>query len=375
VAEKAEKDAEAIRKVDTAEAWDEFCALLQKAGSVVLREDMARSTFDRAEGLRYLTRLLRAGLFSFVEHPGVRHPVFRPMPELVKMGLDNPDNYYVSASVSPRHRYRIRGRRGSIHYLSFAAQSQNFAARDRISGGAGHLNDAELELAEDGSFEILASQKQEPGNWLQLAPDTSQILLRQTFLHREREIPVAVSIECLDAKGPPPPLDPARMHGQLMGAAMYTIGCAAWFADWVLDMRNHAPMNAFHLPSGDQHRLVGGDPNIRIWLGLWELAPDEALVIEAKPPRCDYWNFQLGNIWAESLDYQFRRVHINSGQARLEPDGSFRLVVSHRDPGHPNWIDTAGHDHGTMCVRWVRADSHPEPRCRVCKLSELAHSS
>ena len=47
-------------------------------------------------------------------------------------------------------------------------------------------------------------------------------------------MPVAVSIECLDAKGPPPPLDPARVPGQLMGAAMYTIGCAAWFADWVL---------------------------------------------------------------------------------------------------------------------------------------------
>ena len=89
------------------------------------------------------------------------------------------------------------------------------------------------------------------------------------------------------------------------------------------------------------------------------------------PPRCDYWNFQLGNIWAESLDYRFRRVHTNSHTTALREDGSFELVVAHQDPGHPNWIDTAGHDHGTMCVRWVRADHHPEPRCRVAKLSEL----
>ncbi len=196
--------------------------------------------------------------------------------------------------------------------------------------------------------------------------------MRQTFLHRDQETPVAVTIECLDAQGPPPPLDPARLPGQLMGAAMYTIGCASWFADWVLDMQKHAPVNAFHLPTEGQHRLVGGDPNIRIWLGLWELAQDEVLVIEATPPRCAYWNFQLGNIWAESLDYQFRRVHINSGQAQLRADGSFQLVVAQHDPGHPNWIDTAGHDHGTMCVRWVRAESHPEPRCRVVKLAELA---
>ena len=50
--------------------------------------------------------------------------------------------------------------------------------------------------------------------------------MRQTFLHRARETPVAVTIECLDAQGPPPPLDPARVPGQLMGAAMYAIGCA-----------------------------------------------------------------------------------------------------------------------------------------------------
>jgi hypothetical protein len=34
-------------------------------------------------------------------------------------------------------------------------------------------------------------------------------------------------------------------------------------------------------------------------------------------------------------------------------------------------MDTAGHHHGTMCVRWVRADSHPEPMCRVVKLADL----
>ena len=139
----------------------------------------------------------------------------------------------------------------------------------------------------------------------------------------------------------------------------------------MLDFRDRAPVNQFHLPDLENHRHLGGDPNIRIWLGFWELAPDQALVIEATPPRCDYWNFQLGNIWAESLDYRFRRVHVNSQTAALRDDGSFRLVVAHTDPGCANWMDTSGHDHGTMCVRWVRAESHPEPRCRVVKLSGL----
>lgn len=354
------------------QTWNEFCDALRKAAAVLQRPDIGASTFELAEGHRYLGRLLRAGLMSFGERTGSRYPVFRAMPDGVKMGLDNPDNYYVSATVSGRHRYRITGRRGSIHYLSFAAQSQNFAARDSIAGGAGHLNDADLVLAPDGTFEITASQEQAPGNWLRVTPQTSQILVRQTFLDRRREAPVELQIECLDGGGAPPPLEPEAVRGQLLGAAMYAIGCAQWFADWVVDFDNHAPVNQFHLPDAEQHRIVGGDPNIRIWLGRWHLAADEALIVDLQPPRCHYWNFQLGNIWAESLEYRFRRTHINSGQAAVAADGSVRLVVSGEDPGTANWIDTAGHERGTMCVRWVRADAHPQPRCQVIHRSDLA---
>lgn len=369
------------------ESWDEFCELLKKAGDVVWDTDLARSDFDRAEGLRYLSRLLRAGLVSFVESSGPRHPVFRPMPDQVKMGLDNPDNYYLNASVSSRYDYRIRGHRGTIHYLSFAAQNQNFAARDRITGGAGHLNASDLELDEDGRFEIIASRRERPGSWLRLAPDTKQILIRQTFLDRLSERPVDVEIECLgppdatsadalNASGKEPGLDvdPARIGGQLSGAALYALGCARWFADWIASFDELAPMNRFHLPDPERHRFLGGDPNVRMWLGRWALADDEALVIEAMPPRCDYWNFQLGNVWAESLDYRFRRVHINNAQAVYRDDGSFQLVVAHRDPGLPNWIETAGHEHGAMVLRWVLADSLPEPHCRVVPIDSLSRS-
>jgi hypothetical protein len=360
-----------LRKVQTAEAWGDFCRLLEKAGAVLLREELEPSAFDRAEGLRYLSRLVRAGLLSFAEATGPEHPVFRAMPELVKMGLDNPDNFYLSASVDPAHDYRIRGRRGSVHYLSFAAQNQNFAARDRITGGAGHLEDSQLTLGPDGSFEIVASQREQPRNWLRMNPDTKQILVRQTFLDRRRERPVEVEIECLGHAGPPPPLAPERVPGMLLGSALYAVGCAQWFYDWVVGFRAQAPSNRFHLPPLEKHLQMGGDPNIRMWLGFWELGEGEALLIDVTPPRCDYWNLQLGNIWAESLDYQFRRTHVNGSQAVLEADGSVRIAVAHEDPGLRNWLDTAGHHHGTMGVRWVRADSHPEPRCRVVKLSEL----
>jgi len=366
---------EAVEKVMTGEAWNEFCDLLKQAGNVLLREDLETDAFDRGEGHRYLARLLRAGLFSFGELSGTENPKFRKMPEGIKLGLDNPDNYYVSASVSPQYSYRIRGNRRTIHYLSFAAQDQNFAAKDKISGGAGHLNDSELEIAADGTFEIIASTKEHPGNWLRMTEQTKQILVRQTFLHRDTEQAVDLDIECLESEGPPPPLDPARVPGMLMGGALYAIGASVWFADWVVDFLQNAPMNDFHLPEPEKHRVMGGDPNIRMFLGRWELGPDEALVIETMPPKCHYWNFQLGNIWAESLDYDFRRVHVNNGQAKYRGDGSFQLVVAHEDPGGvDNWIDTAGHRHGTMALRYVRTDGYPSPDVKVVPVSELERS-
>jgi hypothetical protein len=61
---------------------------------------------------------------------------------------------------------------------------------------------------------------------------------------------------------------------------------------------------------------------------------------------------------------------VNKHSAKLR-DGAVRIVVSHTDPGTANWIDTCGHERGTMCLRWVRADTQPEPKTRVVRLAEL----
>ena len=117
--------------------------------------------------------------------------------------------------------------------------------------------------------------------------------------------------------------------------------------------------------------VAGGDPNIVYYHSYWRLAPDEALVIEATPPECDTWNFQLNNHWMESLDYRYFTISVNKHTAKLEPDGSVRVVVAHADPRVANWIRTCGHARGTMCWRWIRAKEHPQPRTRVVKLAEL----
>jgi len=94
-------------------------------------------------------------------------------------------------------------------------------------------------------------------------------------------------------------------------------------------------------------------------------------VIEATPPECEHWNFQLNNYWMESLDYRYYPIHVNKHTAKYRPDGSVQVVVAAHDKGFDNWIDTVGHEEGTMLWRWVRANEHPQPQTRVVKLSEL----
>jgi len=75
------------------------------------------------------------------------------------------------------------------------------------------------------------------------------------------------------------------------------------------------------------------------------------------------------NRYMQSLDYRYHRVSLNHSQVRLEADGSFRLVVAHRDPGMPNWIETAGHREGVVFCRWLQAETFPEqPSSRVVRL-------
>jgi hypothetical protein len=115
-----------------------------------------------------------------------------------------------------------------------------------------------------------------------------------------------------------------------------------------------------------------GTPDNIYALGEFRLATDEALVIEGRSPRCTYWGVQLWNRYMQSLDYRYHRVSINGTQAVLEPDGSFRVVVAHRDPGVPNWIEPAGHPEGLVFCRWLQAESLPEqPSSRVVPVGTL----
>jgi hypothetical protein len=359
----------AAARVASGRSWEEFCDTLKSAGRTILAEGSPDDLLDRAEGFRYLSRLARAALENFLEYADPLAPALhRPIHETAKIGADNPDNYYQTAAVSGEYEYRISGTRGTIHYLDFATQTSGVASSGD-SRQSGHLDASDLEMGADGGFEIVLSCRAQPGNWLPMAKDTTSLIVRQTFLDREREEPARLRIERIGGEGRPGPLTAERLDTGLRQAAGLVVSCAALFSSWAQGFQRHTN----ELPRFDDAISMGagGDPNIAYYHSYWRLAPEEALVIEVTPPECEHWNFQLDNHWMESLDYRFYRIHLNKRTARYRDDGSVRIVVAHRDPGVENWIETAGHDRGTMCFRWIRAADHPQPRTRVVKISEL----
>jgi len=109
---------------------------------------------------------------------------------------------------------------------------------------------------------------------------------------------------------------------------------------------------------------AGGDPMIHYLHGWWELKDNQALRITSNIPHCEGWNFQINNVWMESLDYRHHNIHINNGLADLNADGSVTVMVSAK-PQRNNWIDTAGHHKGTMLWRWTGAKDHPIPQVEI----------
>ncbi|WP_232476044.1 hypothetical protein [Flavisphingomonas formosensis] len=355
---------------DLEAAWAAFCDRLKVAGRTVLRPEAPAADLDRAEGYRYLTRLLRAGLERSVEFADPDFPVFYALShETIKIGSDNPDNVYRNAVISGDRRYRITGRLGNAELLSFGTKADGLSADGDILS-TGEIDIGAMAVDADGRFELIVARDPQPGNWLPMTQASSMLLVRETHGPRTGRIPAEMTIACLDGPVRPRPLAAATLAAALEKTAAFVDVTAGVFADWMVRFQEQP--NRFSEIDQAEWRRIGGDPAIFYLWGYWTLEPDEALLIESEVPACRYWNVQVNNYWDESLDYRHFQIHHNNRTARPEADGRVRILLSHQPMAGWNYVETAGHRCGAIMWRWVSADAHPIPRCQVVKRADLA---
>jgi hypothetical protein len=360
------KDEEAIGRIIDGRAWDEFCDRLKAAGHEVL-EGAPSDPLDRAEGLRYVARLARGFLRELVSDPQPAR-VTLGAAESLKIGLDNPDYVYCSARLDPRSSYVLRGEIGDAHMIGFGTFSGALGTPTGLVRD-GYLESQNMDLDASGRFEIALSQQERPGNWLRMGPETNTLNARLTLLRRAEQRLSPLELVRLGDAPPPPPLDPGVFSKGLDRAGLVLEGTIRQFLGWTADFAAHKHEVREIDPA--LSAVAQGDPSTRYFYSYWEIGEDEAFVVDLEPPECEYWNLQIGNHWLESFDFMSYQTHVNCETAVSDGRGHVRVVIARRDPGVPNWLDTAGHARGGLALRWVGAERVPHTRGQVMPISEL----
>ena len=380
--DKREIESRAAQRLLSGQSWEDFCDVLKVAGKMIDRFGDDPSDLDRAEWYRFLTRVARSSFERLIENAEPTRPRLRDMVWRQSINVQTVDQDHLMCQFDEARDYRIIGTRGTIPYFIFAILTapapDDLGARDWAQLGVeglkqfdpsnlkttGFLGSQQLHIEDDGTFEIIMSQN-DPGegkNWLRLQPDTNCILIRLVWSDREKETAPGLQIERMDGAAPEP-VTPALMANNLAWAAQGVLGYAELVRNWWNGTQGNfaAKLNRLDY-SRAQYLSNGGVPDRHVAFGGWEKGLDDALVLEFVPPECEYWNFQICNMWQENLDtFEDGNGWVNNYRFVAEPDGRVRIIIAERDPGlGGNWVNSYGHERGIWGLRLVRTESTAE---------------
>jgi hypothetical protein len=382
----------AARRLLSGRAWDDFCEALRVAGHNIERFGDEPSDLDRAEWYRFMTRLARNGFERYIENCEPDRPRLRDAPWRQGINFQSPDQDHLMCEfVDGAHDYRITGNRGTILYFIIASwnakQPRDIGARDWASRGVeglkefdpatlqttGFLQSDAIDFDADGNFEVIVSQHPRVRNWLRITPDCVGLLVRNVYHERAKEKPPEMRVERLD-EVEPRPIRADEVAENLAKAGQMVFGYAELVRSWWQDNLATRP-NRLRF-SRTTYLSNGGVADRHFAFGTWFVNPDQALVLEFTPPECEYWIFQLCNMWQENLDnYEDGQGYVTKFTARYEDGGKVRVIVAARDPGiQGNWVDPFGHVKGGMGLRLIKTDSPPPVTSWLLPLAELERS-
>lgn len=329
---------------------------------------------NRAAGMEHLARMTIRTLEEDVILD-TDFPYFRVLDFRTREGGDNADQRYLITPLRGGETYRVWGKRGHSRRLEF----QLYAGLPWTPAGGkivSTLSADQIHYRDDGSFEILLSPNKSDGNWMQNPGPGTMLMVRQIFSDWNKEQPGDIHIDRVGFEGSlKPASDSAGMAQRFNRAAADLEAVVALWPNFVHNFYEaKIPVNTLSAPSNPA--AMGGAKDRWMSVGHFDLRDDEALLLTTWPGSADYQGVQLTDLWFASLEYANRQSSLTADQAYLGSDGAYRFVISAKDPGIQNWLDTAGFQRGVILLRYDGMHDREIPRAhwpqlKKIKLSEL----
>ena len=333
-----------------------FAEALAEAEQIIAGAPHVKSERDLAEGHDYLAGSIQASLrLAWAYQRDFPYFVQSTGP-YTKMGLDNPDTLYFHAYLRDDAEYVVTGTRGTHR-------------RPELPGAQGRLHPRR------GARQ--PERVRRPGD--RRSPATARFEFRlgpgkaraRATSPSARARPCSSCARCTatgppsaaapsastgaDQAGcaPPPATDTATaakryaVAGKLLLSRLRTFLA---FPEWFY---LNEPVNTLTPPRA----TPGGLATQFSSAGHFDLADDEAMIVTvpaAAKETAPYQGIQLGSMWYVSLDYINHQTSLTADQARIDPDGRMRFVISERNPGVANWLELTGHGRGYVQLRWQR---------------------
>lgn len=357
-----------------AEAFGRFAAAEAEARALIeATPRFAEHPEHRAQAYYSLVEA-RAMAYNHVVTPRLATPYVQSQQSwhanVNSLGQNCGDFRYGVLLLDGRCTYRISGRVGDALLALMQINSRVFGHPDARELGNHDL----VEMAsDDGRFDLSAG----PGgdSDLLLGDGGANYVLVRRILGDISEDAGEIVIEQVGGPQPVPETDPQTVAVRLDDAAHFLRFLVREWAIGLYDMYLRAAggkNRLAHIAGKEIAANIAGSPSTTYGLCVWELAPDEALVLEWDVPDSLYWGMQIADVWSNALDFIHHQVDVNMRTAVLDPDGRLRVVIAGRDTGHANWLDTCGRGEGELATRNYRARGETAaPVVRVVPIAEL----
>jgi hypothetical protein len=394
------------------QAWNAFARELGRIGEKITGPTGARTPRERAEGYRYLVRLLSAAHELEMESDRTHPRLARMMTPLRKFKGDGTDTLYHEAKLDERLAYRLVVRRGQGLFFSATVYAYDEHGRYKI---VDTLIDEQMRFEDVGGEQVAtihlsASRPEGAAHWIRLEGERPILFMREYFpefvtcVDAGRQRAAQMTIECVSGARAPAPYTEEELAAGLRrivdfvdDATEVSIGLSIFAGlnlisyeksqqgrradvthiadgELILDEARDDAYTPEELARMIDPKLVANNlpgPGIQ-YLGAWyRLRDDEAIRIQGKDVPCRYWSCQILTRYLESGDYRHHRVGINNRQVKLADDGSFTIYACHESPGVDNWISTQGYANGHILIRTLLADPPMEAEFAVLKLAEI----